>query len=206
MACGQEGQVVCPSCLPAVAQERPASCYSCDSPSMGGATCARCLEASSLLGVVVAGRYTGHLQQLIGQLKYHGQQSLAARLGQLLVAQLSSDQFDLVTSVPAASSRLLRRGYNQAELLARVAANGLGLPYVDLLTRTGDMRQVGHTRAERLSQAALAYRTRGSRLASGARVLVVDDVVTTGATLSACASRLQEAGADQVWGAVLAKH
>lgn len=114
---------------------------------------------------------------------------------------------DLIVPVPAAPQRFRQRGYNPAQLLARELARELHLPLVDALAHLGNQRQVGAGRTQRLAQAEQAFAVAKSNPIVGARVLLVDDVVTTGATLSACAGALKAVGAKTVWAAVaVAKH
>lgn len=96
------------------------------------------------------------------------------------------------------------RGYNQSELVARLVARRLGVPYCPMLGRVTSEHQMGLGRHERLEQIQGAFFA--LRPVPGARVLVVDDVITTGATLSECATTLSAAGAQLVWGAVVARH
>jgi len=204
--CGREGGLLCATCLPQAVVAKAGTCYRCNRLSSGGRTCVACRRHSQLAGVMVVSHYSGSIQDLVGQLKYHGQQSAASLCARLIAAQLVGQDFTLVTAAPSAPSRQLQRGYNQAELIARGVAAQLGLPYANVLRRTSNTRQVGHNRSERFNQAEQAYAASSSRLIYGAQILIIDDVVTTGATMAACAAALREVGAKSVWGAVVAKH
>jgi ComF family protein len=137
-------------------------------------------------------------------LKFRGGEFLATPLAHALAACCRADSADVVTAVPLAWPRLLRRGYNQAEALARPLATSLGLPYRALLRRRPRPRQSHLTRPERARNVLGAFRARGC-LRPGVRVLLVDDVLTTGATLGAAASALRRAGASAVLAAVVAR-
>ena len=155
-----------------------------------------------LLQLEWCGAFSGPLRAALHSLKYAGERRLAEPLGVALAARWrhAGAGGDLIVPVPIHAGRLRERGYDQAVLLARVAARELGLPSADLL-----VRQRPTARQFDLDRAARAGNLRGAfRLADGAPagrplagrwVLLVDDVVTTGATLVACATTLLEAGA-----------
>jgi ComF family protein len=148
------------------------------------------------------------LRQAIHRLKYKGDLALGDVLSRPMIDSLRQWkwQVDLVTPVPIGLARLAERGYNQAALLARPIAWGLGWPYhSDGLYRVRETRsQVGLSLDERQQNVKDAFRAR-SKYVAGKSVLVVDDVTTSGATLKACAAALLEAGADQVYGLTLAR-
>ena len=173
----------------------------------GAAPCAACwrrLEAAPPL-VPPAGvdrcrallRYEGAGRVLLTRLKYRNARSalrwLAAGMAQLAVAMLP---VEVVTWAPTTAARRLTRGYDQAELLARLVARHLGVPVRGLLRRSAGPPQTGRTRVERLDpQQRPAFRPRGHAPPS---VLLVDDVLTTGATLAAAAAALRAGGAASV--------
>ena len=155
------------------------------------------------------GPYAGVLRDAILRMKHAGAEALAGRLGSLWAErrreQLSTGDPQIVIPVPLHWRRRWARGYNQSDELALGVARALGLP-----CRRGVLRRTAHTpkqsqtasAAERKANLAGRFRTR-VRL-PGARVLLVDDVLTTGATADAASVALSDAGAAQVRVAVLA--
>jgi ComF family protein len=154
--------------------------------------------------------YEGPIRSLIHGLKFSDMDYLAQPLGRGMAGRLgpivSCLRADLVVPVPLHLWRRLRRGYNQAELLARVIARccGLHLDTRALRRRRAGRRQLGLSRRERRRSLAGCFSAAPSR-ARGRTILLVDDVVTTGATLESCARALLDAGARGVVGCVLAR-
>jgi ComF family protein len=146
------------------------------------------------------GAYEGTLRQLIRLLKYDGVQSLAGPLGRHLSEALPREaEFDLIVPAPMHWLRRLRQGYNHAELLAAELSRRTGIPMRQALTRrkrTAPQAQL--TGAARRRNLAGAIRTAHNSNVSNLRVLVVDDVFTTGTTANACAAALKRAGASHV--------
>jgi ComF family protein len=148
------------------------------------------------------GAYEGTLRKLIHLFKYSGMRRLARPLGALLADALPRDrQFDLVTPVPLHWRRRWQRGFNQSELLGKAIARARRIPAKNLLRRASATRaQAGLSNAQRRENVVGAFRARGR--VNGLRILLIDDVMTTGATAGACARALKKAGAKSV--AVLA--
>jgi ComF family protein len=146
-------------------------------------------------------QYGGELATAVSRLKYGGAAHVAEPLGRLLRGTLAEVQggVDLVVPVPLHARRHRRRGYNQAALLAASAARGTGLEVAfRALARVRDTpAQTGLGRLERLANVRGAFEAR-PRAVAGRCVLLVDDVMTTGATATACAEVLLEAGAAEV--------
>jgi ComF family protein len=187
-------------------------------------TCVRCSDEREPLppelvevdGIAAIAPYAGPLASALGRLKYGGQPALAGPLGRLLAtapALADPSAWDLVTAVPLHRMRLLARGYDQTELIVRHAAREWPRLRrrleLRLLARTRATSPQTHLDAEaRRRNVAGAFAVRRPSLArrdriAGARVLVVDDVTTTGATLRACMEALQRAGAREVGGLAL---
>jgi ComF family protein len=171
------------------------SCVSCNQP--GDLICRRCrfsLASTRAVrtegGVDAALPFDGVGRQAVLGLKYRNRRAVAKHLAALMVKRLRPGAVDIVTWAPTSAARAGERGFDQAELLARAVARQLGVPCRRLLYRAHGSSQTGHTRIERLH--GPAFRARAPR--PGVRVLLVDDVVTTGATLHAAASALLDAG------------
>ena len=141
-------------------------------------------------------RYEGVGKRIVHALKYADYHPVAEKLMAPMMQEVLTGDFDVVVPVPLHRSRLRRRGFNQAELMARSLAEKIKTPVSDRLEavrRTRD--QVELSAAGRRANVEGAFRARG--VVRG-RALLVDDVFTTGATLSACATELRRAGAGEV--------
>lgn len=178
-------RLFCPGCVPALPKEP----LSREFP----------LPEGGSLAVAACFPYEKGFRRTLHRLKFQEERALARPLGTLMAEAASSlgEDFDGVTWVPMSPQKLRRRGYNQSELLAKAVAKELGLPAWDLLEQVRETdTQHNLTRAQRADNVRSAYRAKGAAL--GKRVLLVDDIVTTGATLRACAQGLYGAGAQKV--------
>lgn len=146
------------------------------------------------------GSYEGTLQKLIQLFKYSGIHPLARPLGGLLVdAYPRSEQIDVIVPVPMHWWRRWTRGFNQAELLAKEVAGRTGVPVRDAARRRRwTTPQAGLSNSSRRKNVSSSFEVPKPAAVRGLRVLLVDDVFTTGATVSACAAALKRAGARRV--------
>ena len=156
------------------------------------------------------GSYEGTLRALVQRFKYDGFRPLAKPLGRFLLhaaERLSEQSFDLAVPVPLHRKRQRQRGFNQAELLAAEVARLRKIPLsVKDCVRVRDTPpQTGLRAAERRRNVAGAFDVPQPERVRGRRVLLIDDVLTTGATASACAEAIRKAGAKGVWVATLAR-
>lgn len=200
------GTRVCAACVASHADARAARCPRCalrlPTPA---APCVECLrDAPPQTHTVCAVDYGFPWDSLLRRLKFEGQVELAQPLGRLLAQAITvaaAPGPDLVTAVPLSPTRLSSRGYNQAWLIARQVASARKRPIVHLLERHLDTaEQASLDRAQRLANLRSAFGVPAAarpRL-RGRRVALVDDVMTTGATVAACARALISAGAAEV--------
>ena len=145
----------------------------------------------------------------IHQLKYRNLRAIAGTLAAFLgdYYRAGTIPADVLVPVPLHPKRLKERGYNQSGLLARELSRRVNLPLIDnCLVRTGLACSQAKTAnvKQRWDNVADAFSCR-YRVLTGKRVLLIDDVTTSGATLNACAAAIKEAGAASVWGLVLAR-
>ncbi|MBI5879840.1 MAG: ComF family protein [Chloroflexi bacterium] len=211
--CGRLGREwFCAACTGALQRIAPPFCPRCGSelpsPSAACASCAAHPPPDVLASLHAVARYADPLRPAIHALKYNGRTVLAEPLGALLAAELATLALpaSLIVPVPLHKQRERQRGYNQSALLAAEVGRRCGLPVDrDALVRDRNTEpQVSmHSAAERRANIAGAFRAR--RALPGEKILLIDDVATTGATLANCAIELAAAGAGIVWGLTLAR-
>ena len=208
----------CPECLAAVTLIRPPVCCHCGTPldpmAQGPDECAECRSAkrTPISRVRSAGVYQGPLRQAILALKFGGKRALALPLAKIL-AELylsglcKSSDFDCVCPVPLDRQRQRERGFNQAQLLARYFSETVGLPLRDdLLQRVRPtLPQAMLPTEQRSKNVRGAFALTPHAEVKDARVLLVDDVYTTGSTLKECARILRQGGATEVCVITLAR-
>ena len=153
--------------------------------------------------------YRDEVRQAILRFKFAGAQAYADAFGELLAERIYTDldgRFDVLSWVPLAPDRRRRRGYDQAKLLAENAAKRLKIPATPLLKKRRGVRAQSRTRGREARRANIAgaFSLRKDADVEGKRILLIDDIVTTGSTLSECAKMLLLAGAEDVLCATLA--
>ena len=207
--CETPGKRWCVLCENSVQRLKPPLCSICGEPQFNVNVCEDCrLTPPPFAALRSWGVFGGALRNAIHRLKYEQDIALADVLARPLIRAVEQYLWgvDLVTPAPLSVQRLRERGYNQAALLARPVAMAHGLAFRPrALQKIRDTRpQVGLHAMERRQNVIGAYRA-DSKLVRGRRVLLIDDVATTGATLSACAAALLEAGAERVYALTLAR-
>lgn len=207
---------VCKACLAAV-EPLPAEavCSRCgvprenEAPVDGAGLCGSCrLELPEFDWARGYGAYEGTLRHLIHLLKYAGMRPLARPLAARLAAlRAEAGPVDLIVAVPLHAGRQRTRGFNQAELLARELSRVWGVSYEDGALRRirATETQTGLTNRQRRENVAGAFEARRPGSVAGWNVLLVDDVITTGATAASSARALKRAGAARVAVVALAR-
>jgi ComF family protein len=205
LGCGSEGRLLCQTCADGLTAA-VARCYRCHALDAEAMTCASCRRQSHLLGLRAACLYQGAAKGLIWQLKLAGARAAAEQMaGQMVLRLPPVTAATMLVPVPTATNRIRRRGYDQATLLATTLARKARLRCISCLSRTTQTEQHGSSRLQRLQQLSTAFRVTRGRPLQGQDVILVDDVVTTGATLEAAAAVLQAAGARRIDAVVFAQ-
>ena len=198
VTCREPGEVVCALCLTALPRLSPPLCERCGAPTAWPV--ARCSECSGRRIAFASARaavaYDASARALVGAWKERGQRSVAGLAAQLVVEALERPAAAVLVPVPPDADRGLRRGHHPAGRLARELGARWDLPVVDGLARSRSARpQRGLSREDRRRNVAGAFLAPES---VPGRVILVDDVYTTGATATAAASALRKAGARTV--------
>jgi ComF family protein len=206
LGCNAEGMLICNDCKPQMIAAEP-RCYSCHQYSPLFNTCASCRDRSPLLAVHAAVRYEGIAKDLIWKLKFGRARAAADEIAAILAERtsFSSPSQIIVTHVPTATTRVRQRGYDQAALIAKAFAARTGVAYRPLLLREGKHKQVGATRSVRAQQLRESFHPVHTKHIRDSHIILIDDVVTTGATLEAAAQTLQVAGAGRIEAIVFAQ-
>ena len=206
----EEG-LVCEGCRLALFTHELAVCPKCGRPCTRTAeTCGQCRTPFSLSRVRALGMYAPPFDNLVQAFKYSGKTKVGELLGLGLAALVTQDEVlsaaDAVCPIPLHPARLRERGFNQSLLLAAAISMSTRIPLAEFLVRAKNTptqtRKTTHK--DRLKNLAGAFRLKSDAGVGGKKVLLVDDVMTTGATLDQAAQPLLNGGAASVLGVVVA--
>jgi ComF family protein len=207
--CGQIGAAWCPVCNAQVQVIGADVCPHCGRPQPNRFPCPQCRRSPiEIDGIRSAVIFEGPVRQAIHHLKYNGKIGLAEPLGSFLAERWRREPLpaDMIVPVPLHQARLQERGYNQSMLLAEQLARASGLPVAEAALKRvkATMPQVTLNAVERKENVQDAFEAR-AELVQDKRILLVDDVCTTGATLEACSLALKQGGAKSVWALTLGR-
>lgn len=209
VGCQRFGVWMCNDCRAELVWVVTQKCYVCGKLSQDGGTCDVCRRKTGLDGLVVGLHFEeGPIQRAIYEIKYDGNYEIGGVLVGVLLDKYTGNKLleksDLISFVPQHKSRERLRGYNQSKILATLLANELGKECYSLLNKKiPTVPQAELTRKERIANLVGSFEAVCQL--NGQRVILVDDVATTGTTLAECASALKEAGAGKVYGLVIAR-
>lgn len=216
LGCGVSQTWLCSECQRQLVVDNGHSCYICRRPSLQGETHKQCSTEHSLDGLVVACRQTSLLKDLIHTFKYEHVVDLVPQLAGLLsskieqspvISSLLLNPQTVLVPVPLHRSKEWTRGYNQAQLLAQELAKNYPAQLLDkvVVRQKNTKTQTELPRDKRLDNVKDVFKVTDPELLSGKSIVIIDDVCTTGATLTELARVCRQAGAKEVWALVITR-
>ena len=205
--CSRDAIMLCDECSSLLIENKESRCYICNKITVQNQICPSCISNSRLRRIWWLGLYDKDLKHFIGEMKFHRKRAYARRFGELFagtVPYLADDT--LVIPAPTASRRIRQRSFDQAVIIARSFAAHRSLKALPrLLQRRNQDDQIGKRRADRIHQMKDSFVVSNPSAIYGRSILLVDDVVTTGATLESAAAILRKHGAKHVDAVVIAR-
>ena len=206
--CGHEGVIICGQCVDGLDKLIQPYCRVCAAPGVSG-LCRWCSQSPRGFDCLRSPfLFEGPVRGAIHRLKYKGERAAAGLLAELMAEYLERNpaSVDALVPTPLHPGRLRSRGYNQSALLAREIGKRVNLPVLeDLLVRVSNPRPQVETQSQQERRENVADNFECRADATGLTVLLIDDVATTGSTLSECATALKAAGAVRVHALTLAR-
>lgn len=206
IACGIEGSVLCDRCLETAGEPIVPRCAGCHKLSDGFKTCDSCKSWLKADAVIVSTIYEGIYEQLIRTMKFDTKRQATYPIAFIMSENLHKIADDtLLCHLPTAPQRIRQRGFDHTAMLSKTISKITDLEQKDLLGRRTNVRQLGSTRSKRLEQMEQEFFPKDIANIEGRNILLVDDVVTTGASISGAAKTLKKAGAKSVRAIVFAQ-
>lgn len=202
-SCGALQSILCDNCKYNIVSDSPNACIVCTGMCGVSGICSRCHPPYSRAFLV--GKRTAELRRLIDVFKFENAKAAHEPLARLLSEKIGTLPPEItIVPVPTIPSHIRQRGYDHMALVAKKLAKLQGASVnLHLLQRAAKTQQRGASKAERRAQAQSAFKT--ARKLRGGTYLLIDDIITTGATLHFAAKALLDAGADEVWVGAIAK-
>jgi len=217
ISCGKDGSYLCQNCFSLIDILERQYCPFCSRPKIviDGKTCNFCNRSKSLNGLYCAASYNNFIvKKLINQFKYEPYiKELSKPLSSLIVTHLinldkvENFQDYILVPIPLHKKKLKKRGFNQASEIAKELSENLKIPvFNDALIKTKQTpAQVNLKKEEREENIKGVFLCQKPELVMGKKILLIDDIFTTGSTMEQCARLLKEAGAKVVWGIIVAR-
>ena len=205
LSCGDEGYVLCDSCLETAGEPIAPRCVGCQKLSDSFKTCVLCKKWLKVDNVYVATSYEGIYERLIRALKYDVKRQAASPVANLMNEAIDSELDGVLCPVPTAPARIRERGFDHTKLISQYLSKYSGIHQTQLLGRKTNVRQVGSSKTERIEHMENEFYAKSPESIKGKNIILVDDVITTGASLSGAANKLINAGAKSVRAIVFAQ-
>lgn len=202
--CNDEGSGVCVDCQNHSLTKRTSSCYLCNAVTHDERICARCQWRTPLRRCTPLWRLDVSAETVVYGFKYEGREDVARSIAAAIKATPLSF-YDIITFVPDTPQRKRQRGYVAPQLIARELSRITRKPYVELLERTRHIPQVGAGKQARWRQVKDNFEAKNLEVIHGQRILLIDDVITTGATVTECAKTIKRAGSGPIYAVAVAK-
>ena len=218
VGCGKEGDFICNSCQASLARIEAPICPLCGkpqtnsspSPEFNTMLCSGCINwKADIDGIRSPFRFEGVIRKAVHEFKYRNLRAIAGQLAHFLGDYLTDNpiSYNVIVPVPLHRKRLKERGYNQAGLLANELNRLTGIPVneTSLVRCLHNMQQAKTRNVEERRQNVIGIFSVINDDLLKKKVLLIDDVTTSGATIDACASVLKKTGTTSVWGLTLAR-
>jgi ComF family protein len=210
LGCGRWGDLICEKCFLDLPRIVPPVCSKCGRPESSGGLCPGCWSTPpSIDGIRSVFRFEGVVRKAIHQLKYYDLKTISKDLAKILYDYITFNklEYEVIVPVPLHKKRLRHRGYNQSLLIARELGKLTNNDVLtDVLVRVKEGVSQARTTGvqQRMKNVKDAFSYQGYS-AMNRKVILIDDVCTSGATLESCAEALKSAGAETVWGLTIAR-
>lgn len=196
--CNQEGLFWCDWCR-LQHETLPSRCFMCHAQTSNYQVCSKCRHKTPLNAVYVFGEYKDVNKKLIMALKFDCKRHVAKNIALSMIEILPYFvELPVLVPIPSSPTRVRQRGFDHTQVMAKELAKLGSLPMSKLLVRNNDLRQVGASRHLRKKQITGAFRLKQSFKSLPKHIILVDDVITTGATLSEATKTLKQAGVKKV--------
>jgi len=207
ISCGVEGSVMCRSCVAVAGEPIIPRCAGCRALSAGSKTCKSCRPWLHAYAIFVATNYEGIYEQLIREFKFNYKSQAAEPVAIMMGSVVTELPLDtVVCPLPTAPSRIRQRGFDHTRLLAHeFVRRNRSFSKSVLLGRHTNVRQLGASRSQRLQQMEEEFYVKDPSRVAGKTILLLDDVMTTGASVAAATNKLKKAGAKRVYVVVFAQ-
>jgi ComF family protein len=204
IACRAEGLLLCQTCRLSAGGSVEPRCVGCHKLSQNFKVCSSCRRWLATDSVVVATPYEHVYKTMIQAYKFGSKRELAMQIADIMADTYFDRSIDMVCFIPTAPARIRQRGFDHAKLITVCLSRYLELPCPrnNPVARRTNVRQLGASRRKRLKQMKRELHVVDKKLVAGKNVLLIDDMITTGASISAAAQALRQAGAKRVSGLV----